>query len=324
MSSQSSVAEGIKKNGFQTPVKKINEAEDLEFFRKTVAYERINDLISRLSLLVSTKEIPESSDNENVMKVVKILQDLKQWVDDIPLSTAPRRFGNVSFRSWHDRLEERIPDTLKTELGSENSEPFVELVPYFMGAFGSKQRLDFGTGHELSFLAFVGGLLYTDIIGDPSGEDILLIFYNYFHVVQKLVLVYTLEPAGSRGVWGLDDHFHLAYIFGSAQIVDITQPDQETPDLSPKAILDKSLIKDKAPKNLYFDAVSFIYQVKNGNFFEHSPILYDVTGVATWHKIHRGMIKMYVAEVLGKFPVVQHFLFGGALFPWEEKEQIQD
>lgn len=31
-----------------------------------------------------------------------------------------------------------------------------EVTPYFMGGFGSAQRLDYGTGHELSFLAFLG------------------------------------------------------------------------------------------------------------------------------------------------------------------------
>jgi serine/threonine-protein phosphatase 2A activator len=31
-----------------------------------------------------------------------------------------------------------------------------ELTPYLMGGFGSAQRLDYGTGHELSFLAFLG------------------------------------------------------------------------------------------------------------------------------------------------------------------------
>ena len=40
-------------------------------------------------------------------------------------------------------------------------------------------------------------------------------------------------------------------------------------------------------------------------------MLYDISGIrAGWAKINKGMLKMYNAEVLSKFPVVQHFRFG--------------
>jgi serine/threonine-protein phosphatase 2A activator len=68
---------------------------------------------------------------------------------------------------------------------------------------------------------------------------------------------------------------------------------------------------------MYFAAIQFVHQVKRGPFWEHSPMLYDISGVAKgWAKINKGMIRMYAVEVLSKFPVVQHFVFGGIL-SWE-------
>jgi len=67
---------------------------------------------------------------------------------------------------------------------------------------------------------------------------------------------------------------------------------------------------------LYLSCIAFILRVKTGPFGEHSPILNDVSGVATWNKVNSGMLKMYKVEVLGKFPIMQHFLLGSIL-PFE-------
>lgn len=293
-------------------------------FNKSRAYTRIVALISALSLQVKLKKIPEAVTTQSVLSIVAIFDQVEKWMDEIPPLEGPRRFGNMAFRTFHDKLQADSDRLLRSTMGKVREgifdagmDTYVELVPYFLGSFGSRQRLDFGTGHELSFLAFFGGLWAVGLVDtDITGEDILFIFNRYFICIRRLILRYNLEPAGSHGVWGLDDHFHLPYILGSAQIVDITEPDRPTPRFPPKSILRPHVVERERDTNLYFGAIDFIYKVKRGPFHEHSPILYDITGVATWHKIHRGMIKMYVAEVLGKFPVVQHFVFGSGFFPW--------
>lgn len=148
---------------------------------------------------------------------------------------------------------------------------------------------------------------------------------RYLQLVRRLIRTYTLEPAGSHGVWGLDDHSFLPYLFGSAQYGPAISEKDETPiegsltnAPDPGDVTKMNIVDRERGKNMYFAAIGFIYDVKKGPFWEHSPMLYDISGIrAGWAKINKGMIKMYVAEVLSKFPVVQHFYFG-SLFSWDK------
>ncbi|KAK0629012.1 Phosphotyrosyl phosphatase activator, partial [Bombardia bombarda] len=293
-------------------------------------------------------------DPEPVKALHEILRKLAAIIDEAPPDPGPRRFGNVSFRKWHALMEERADELLRQFLskpvlkfgqqqqqqeataetaddeGKEGAGPLDELKAYFLGSFGSAQRLDFGTGHELSFVAFLGCLWKLGAFEIKSGEGdlersiVLGVIEPYLNVIRRLILTYTLEPAGSHGVWGLDDHFFLSYIFGSAQL---TRPITETEPMplegslagasKPSDVVKAAAVESRRADNMYFSAIGFINDVKKGPFWEHSPILFDISGIKDgWGKINKGMIKMFNAEVLSKFPVVQHFVFG-SLFSWD-------
>ncbi|KAK7205751.1 serine/threonine-protein phosphatase 2A activator 1 [Myxozyma melibiosi] len=338
---------------FSAPEKRIHISEDLRFFHSTTAYARIQFLLNYVSELVSKVDAPGSADGllPGVQSVAAVLDRLAGVVDEVPPVSGPRRFGNPAYKTWYHRAETEILTMVGEiiEARSVTLDAKDELAAYLIAALGSVQRLDFGTGHELSFLAFFGGCLFLGLLDDEksgtsvSGEDILWIFSRYFKMVRKVITTYSLEPAGSHGVWGLDDHFHLPYILGSAQLRGVeekfegenaaakpkvssrpSRPSKAPSMMSvygmprPSAVMSMEIINDFKEKNMYFGAIAFIYQVKKGPFFEHSPVLYDISGVQYWVKVHSGLLKMYNAEVLGKFPVVQHFGFGGVLYPWAE------
>lgn len=288
--------------------------------------------------MFDTDLLNSSAYPEGVERLRKLLLAVELLSSEYPAEAyADRRFGNRAFRSFLGGLRGKAGWFLEEYLGLKSGKGKEELVVYLLGAWGSGERLDYGTGHELSFLAFLGGLWKLGFFHtgdrDEGGSEqegkaergiVLVVVELYLETVRKLILKYTLEPAGSHGVWGLDDHSFLPYIFGSAQL---TKPikDREAMPLEgsapgapkPSEILNANSMKMWRGKNMYFSAIGFINDVKKGPFWEHSPTLYDISGIAFgWGKINKGMVKMYDAEVLGKFPVVQHFPFG-SLFEWE-------
>ena len=333
---------------FETPSKKINDGDDLQFFLSSTAYRGISTWLLQLnrSMFPTKAEdgkvtpcdltSPPAYSSNIINSLRNLLDALAGLIDKAPPSVGPRRFGNVAFRQWYKLADEEAAGLCRTHLlpaleshGADHEAPLInELKSYLLASFGSPQRLDYGTGHELAFLAFLGCLWKLNAFSDGEERAIVMgVIQPYLQLVRNLILNYTLEPAGSHGVWGLDDHSFLPYIFGSAQFGPPIVPDDyskpvptegswtEAPE--PSIVTNKARVADYKDSNMYFSAVQFIYDVKKGPFWEHSPILYDISGLKDgWAKINKGMLKMYAAEVLGKFPVVQHFGFG-SLFRWE-------
>ncbi|KAI2468369.1 Phosphotyrosyl phosphatase activator [Annulohypoxylon bovei var. microspora] len=345
---------------FIRPVKQINDGPDVPKFLTSKAYRDIGTFVLQLNRAmcprksvgddgkdkIQTFQIGseyETQPVESVRKLQSMLASIESYIDEAPPDQGPRRFGNVSFRKWYQFLEERvaglleefIPDNvLNFSLGDKHNESCAtavdELTAYLLGGFGSAQRLDYGTGHELSFLAFLGclwklGAFRDGKPGDIERSIIISVFEPYLRVVRRLILTYTLEPAGSHGVWGLDDHSFQPYIYGSAQLTRAITDSEPMPiegslfrAPKPAQVVKSEYVEQERKRNLYFSAIGFINDVKKGPFWEHSPILFDISGIKDgWGKINKGMIKMFNAEVLSKFPVVQHFPFG-SLFSWEQ------
>lgn len=299
---------------FETPEKCIFDSQGASDFQHSVAIDRLKYHLEKYARMINRQPIVhEPCGIDGVNRMVSLLSRLSELVDETPPFSGPRRYGNLACRDWHSKLDGNLTALLQHLLPQELYTCIPELSYYLGNSFGSSSRLDYGTGHELSFLAVVGAL---DMLGfwtsEFSGKHVLLLFDTYYKLVRKLILTYTLEPAGSHGVWGLDDHFHIVYILGSSQWSN----DPSAP-LTPRDVKNRILVKEYAQTNLYCQAIDFIFHVKSGPFSEHSSMLYDIAStVQTWSKVQSGLLKMYYVEVLNKFPVVQHFWFGTGFYPW--------
>jgi serine/threonine-protein phosphatase 2A activator len=53
-------------------------------------------------------------------------------------------------------------------------------------------------------------------------------------------------------------------------------------------VVKADVVERMRDQNLYFSAIGFINDVKKGPFWEHSPILFDISGVRDgWGKINK-------------------------------------
>lgn len=207
------ILDPTKPHTFIKPVKKINEGHDVPHFLTSKAYVDIGKFVMQLNIAMC----PRKSDGTGIAKTwaldsdislpepVRQLQELLQSIDSIieeaPPDTGPRRFGNVSFRKWYEILESRVEGLLQTHLpasvlsfGSNSDEDpsaIDELKSYLMGGFGSSQRLDYGTGHELSFLAFLGCIWKLGGFAKEQQEDGALERSIVLAVIEPYVLLRT-------------------------------------------------------------------------------------------------------------------------------------
>ncbi|KAF0031910.1 hypothetical protein F2P81_016465 [Scophthalmus maximus] len=117
---------------------------------------------------------------------------------------------------------------------------------------------------------------------------------RYLTVMRKLQRTYRMEPAGSQGVWGLDDFQFLPFIWGSSQFVD-------HPTLEPRHFIDERVVNEHHHDYMFLDCIKFINEMKTGPFAEHSNQLWNISAVPSWSKVNQGLVRMYKAEL--------HFFF---------------
>lgn len=256
--------------------------------------------------------VPISSLPPGLSALLGALSEMASWITTHPPEAATvGRFGNKAFRAWHGHLTSSSTALMARVVDAASSAAdAAELAAYLDTSFGNEVRIDYGSGHEAHFCLLVHILGKLGVFTENDDAAVgLIVFPAYLRVVRALQKTYNLEPAGSHGVWGLDDFSFLPFLWGSSQLLSSTR-------VLPDVIDDDARLEELRGEYLYLDAIKMIKDVKKAPFAEHSPILYDVSRVkAGWPKINQGMIKMYKGEVWLKVVVVQLLLFGD-LFPF--------
>lgn len=183
-----------------------------------------------------------------------------------------------------------------------------EVSVYFAESWGNRTRIDYGSGMELNFLCWLfvcirdilylltvfselvlsawvlqkrvtterssseysGGTCYAPTHETDSLTVIILI--RYIEIMRILQSTYWLEPAGSHGVWGLDDYHFLPFLFGSSQLrgkssiisspYDTLMHHSGHKYIRPKSIHDAEIVDEYSKQYIYFASIKFINSVR--------------------------------------------------------------
>lgn len=304
--------------------RKILSVHDLSRWKSSPAYNDYWSFVRQLNDAATGCLDLMTVQHPVLIRVRQLLDQLSDLVDRVEPFEADssQRFGNKAFRVWCTEMGALVDQSEGCWQETE------ELVPYLKDSFGNWQRIDYGTGHEMNFVIFLLGVYKLSLMRTPAGgsdakealswsRQLLSLFaVSYLPLVRKIQLRYKLEPAGSHGVFSLDDFQFLPFVWGSAQLVS-------HPTIAPANFHDVDEAASHAGSFMFHAAVQFIHQVKKGPFFEHSNQLWNISAVESWGKINRGLLKMYADEVLDKFPIVQHLLFGQKVLCWESGDSVK-
>lgn len=163
---------------------------------------------------------------QNVKWATALIDGLSESVQSYPLEETNSRFGNPAFRGWLDSVRQIVPKAHHDIL--QGARVADEVASYLLNSLGDYQRIDYGTGHEAHFMAWLYCLCRpeTGPFFSPTMRPALVldIFRAYLRLMRRLQMTFWLEPAGSHGVWGLDDYHFLPFLFGAAQLIGSLSP----------------------------------------------------------------------------------------------------
>ncbi|XP_069333021.1 serine/threonine-protein phosphatase 2A activator isoform X3 [Eulemur rufifrons] len=262
----------------------------------------------------SSEEIPPATQNFLIpKKEIHTVPDMGKWkrsqayADYIGFILTLNEGVKGKKLTFEYKVSEEAENLVATVVPTHLAAAVPEVAVYLKESVGNSTRIDYGTGHEAAFAAFLCCLCKIGVLRvDDQIAIVFKVFNRYLEVMRKLQKTYRMEPAGSQGVWGLDDFQFLPFIWGSSQLID-------HPYLEPRHFVDEKAVNENHKDYMFLECILFITEMKTGPFAEHSNQLWNISAVPSWSKVNQGLIRMYKAECLEKFPVIQHFKFGSLL-----------
>jgi serine/threonine-protein phosphatase 2A activator len=297
---------------FFRPTRRILSERDHELFLASDTHNLIVSFVFTLAdsvrdTTISSVKSSSAAEDPAIIALLAVLDEAEELLKECPPLDTGSRFGNPAFRDFLSKMDGSMSSWHK-KIGVTNTDAEEEVSTYLSQSFGNGTRIDYGSGHELNFILWLLCLRQLSILKESTFPALtLLVFPRYLRLMRDIQSTYYLEPAGSHGVWGLDDYQFLPFLFGASQLIDHKH-------MRPLSIHNQMIVEECSKDYLYLDQIQWVNASKTVQGLRwHSPMLDDISSAKSWAKVEGGMRRMFLAEVLGKLPVAQHFLFGSLL-----------
>ncbi|GAA6025379.1 hypothetical protein JCM11491_002697 [Sporobolomyces phaffii] len=178
--------------------RKILCESDVDNWKRSLPFEAIQDYLA---------ELADSSVSHAPAVPSPVVDRLCSFLDDVIDTVHARpgpRGGFAEFRAQLAKLATALHrDLLPTFVHADVVLP--ELTFHLLRAFGSVSRLDYGTGHELSFVLYLVALRLASILAaDDSPAVVAHVWTRYWTATGLVRDQFQLDVAGRRGVWKRD------------------------------------------------------------------------------------------------------------------------
>ncbi|XP_034665471.1 serine/threonine-protein phosphatase 2A activator [Drosophila subobscura] len=305
------------------PAARIVKQQDVDLWQVSEAYHELIAYINTVSTTIQGLRLNGNYPvSPAITRLAGIFDQLEVMVhanppilvDNAASFASSIEQGNKSYRRWSRSMLRNIYQMVENALPASKCFHVNELGEYLSGSFGNATRIEYGTGHELSFLFFLCSLFRAQILQeDDVAASALVIFARYLKFVRRLQVIYTMEPAGNHGAYSLDTFQFVPFLWGVAQL------SHEAP-FSPRQMLNADVVSRYRSEYLLIGCVGHVSDTKMGPFAMHSSQLWSLAALSSWSKIHRGLLFMYMDEVLAQFEIMQLIRFG-KLMPFSEAQK---
>ncbi|TKA63692.1 hypothetical protein B0A55_12080 [Friedmanniomyces simplex] len=277
----------LDKHVYQHPSRRILSERDHKLFLESETHNLIVSFVFTLSdsvrdSTISDVESSPAAEDPAITALLAVLDEAEERVKRCPPIDTGSRFGNPAFRDFSPKWMKRCHH-------------------------GTRSLVSRTTGQSMRSPHTLPNLLLSLLPDSTFPALVLMVFPRYLRVMRDVQSTYYLEPAGSHGVWGLDDYQFLPFLFGASQLVDHKH-------IRPLSIHNQMIVDECSKDYTYLDQIQWVNATKTVQGLRwHSPMLDDISSAKSWTKVDAGMRRMFLAEVLGKLPVAQHFVFGSLL-----------